>query len=54
MVDWEVYNKVTGDQQLIDLTVAVGKPFPDDITGFEESCDDDLIPDDVMKDHVIW
>ena len=40
-----MYNKVPGDQQLIDLTVAVGKPFPDN----EESCDDDLIPDDVIK-----
>ena len=49
MVDWEVYNKVPGDQQLIDLTVAVGKPFPVDITDDEESCDDDLIPDDVIK-----
>ena len=49
MADWEVYNKVPRDQQLIDLTVAVGKPFPVDITDDEESCDDDLIPDDVIK-----
>ncbi|XP_065893995.1 deleted in lung and esophageal cancer protein 1-like isoform X1 [Dysidea avara] len=49
MVDWEVYNKVPRDQQLIDLTVAVGKPFPVDITDDEESCDDDLLPDDVIK-----
>ena len=49
MVDWEVYNKVPGDQQLIDLTVAVSKPFPVDITDDKESCDDDLIPDDVIK-----
>ena len=30
-MDWEVYNKVPGDQQLIDLTVAVGKPLPTEI-----------------------
>ena len=48
-VDWEVYNKIPGDQQLIDLTVAVGKPFPVDITDDEGSCDDDVIPDEVIK-----
>ena len=26
-MDWEVYNKVPGDQQLIDLTVTVDNHF---------------------------
>lgn len=46
-MDWEVYNKVPGDKQLIDLIVAVGKPFPVD---FNDDEDDDVIPDDVIKE----
>jgi len=45
-----VYNKIPGDKQLIDLIVAVGKPFPVDITDNGGSCDDDdVIPDDIIK-----
>ena len=49
-VDWEVYNVIPDDHQLLDLTVVVGRPFP--INGTNQSPDDydDVIDDDVMKE----
>ena len=46
-MDWEVFNIVPDDQQLIDLTVAVGRPFP--ITDHDQSFNDNVVDDDVMK-----
>ena len=49
-MDWEVYNIVPDDKQLVDLTVAVGRPFP--INAHDQSPDDDdnVINDDVIKE----
>jgi len=49
-VDWEVYNIVPDDQQLIDLTVAVGRPFPISDHDQSPSNNDDVIDNDVMKE----
>ena len=44
-MDWEVYNIVPDDKQLVDLIVAVGRPFP--INAHDQSPDDN---DDVIDD----
>ena len=43
-----MYNITTDDKQLIDLTVIVGRPFPN-IQSYEDD-DDDVIDDDVMNE----
>lgn len=49
-MDWEVYNIVPDDKQLVDLIVAVGRPFP--INPHDQSLDDndDVIDDDVINE----
>ena len=49
-MDWGVYNIAPDDKQLVDLIVAVGRPFP--VNGHDQSSDDDsdVIDDDVIND----
>ena len=49
-VDWEVYNVLPCDKQLVDLIVAVGRSFPiNDDSQSPDDCDD-VISNDVMRE----
>ena len=49
-MDWEVYNIVPDDRKLVDLTVAVGRPFPISSDDQSTDDDDDVIDYDVMEE----